>query len=61
MKLKLIRSLWGVLDSQQSQSTWEPLFERLKNEGYQVYILHFIFYLMHIFQLIARLHHRITY
>eukprot|EP00026_Physarum_polycephalum_P013364 Phypoly_transcript_13757.p1 GENE.Phypoly_transcript_13757~~Phypoly_transcript_13757.p1 ORF type:complete len:311 (+),score=51.99 Phypoly_transcript_13757:93-1025(+) len=36
MQLKLIRALWGVLDAaHQTPASWEPLFEKLKGEGYQ--------------------------
>lgn len=37
MKLKLIRTTWGILDSEnQNPLSWDPLFLRLKNEGYEV-------------------------
>jgi len=36
MKLKLTRTLWGILDFNTIEPwTWEPLFQKLKGEGYQ--------------------------
>jgi len=35
MKLKLLRTMWGVLDfAKPEEYSWEPLFKRLKEEGY---------------------------
>jgi len=34
-KMKLVRTMWGILDGDKSEEyTWEPLFKRLHEEGY---------------------------
>jgi len=38
MKLKLTRTLWGILDHtqvEQERPTWDALFQKLKSEGYE--------------------------
>jgi len=34
MKLKLVRSMWGVLEPEPNPNSWSSLFDKLKMEGY---------------------------